>query len=477
MEPPPNYPIATPAQETRAVLQLPPSMIPFPVPSPVLGLAPPGAAFWIAVLEAQKAAKKLEKVHEGPPNKKAGKVYERVNRATGEMQLDYPPMFTYVSAEQYIEELRRVCHQHGLVVIQVGCLGEQNLHGKRDRMASGFVVVHAASASGGLLPFEFPMSHNESISASAEKAYTKSWAYFVRGFLQIPRADPKDEGVYEAPPEQYMGWDNHYAQQPPVEQLVVPVQNQQARQPVQQNQQQPPQQDWQQPAQQDWQQQPFPQEQQQGWQQPQDQQQDWQGQSHDGWQQPPQEEWQQPPQEEWQQQQGSWQQPAQQGQDNWHGSQAPNGQQPLPPIEEEPLVKEAQDLFQAELTKNERIGGDAPTNGHHGQQSAQTAEPRTPDEWRAALLARGWKDEIAKQLVTTNLNEPISPGLREEIASLALAYYQNNPEAIRVAWQGTGFEPNPSLPPAIRPRPTGLHVLRYALKMIHNNHQQPAAAQ
>jgi hypothetical protein len=68
-------------------------------------------------------------------------------------------------------------------------------------------------------------------------------------------------------------------------------------------------------------------------------------------------------------------------------------------------------------------------------------------------------------LAAHNPDEAIPDGLREEIAAEALAYYDNDYTRLRAAWEGTGFQPNPNLAANVRPKPTGIQLLRYLERM------------
>jgi len=190
--------VTFPTQASKPTAGPPPAPV-FPTPTTPLGMKDPSVKFWTALLNAQQAAQKLAKKHPGPPNKRAPKI-EVTDPITGQRSMAHPPMWTFVSAEDFIEEARRVLHPEGLVLVPTGIMGELDAQfGRRNRIALWFLLVHAPSGEGAFLPMEFPYQTNDRSThvQAAANSYTQGLAYFLRGLLMIPRVSPRDEDYHE----------------------------------------------------------------------------------------------------------------------------------------------------------------------------------------------------------------------------------------------------------------------------------------
>jgi hypothetical protein len=92
-------------------------------------------------------------------------------------------------------------------------------------------------------------------------------------------------------------------------------------------------------------------------------------------------------------------------------------------------------------------------------------DPQTVEQWVEALVSKGWSDETAMSLAAHKPDEPIGDALKAEILSIAFAYFDRDAAAVREAFDGTGFVPMPNLPEQLKPKPTGLQLLRFAIKL------------
>ena len=446
--------------------------------------APPGAAFWTALLESRRGKQALEKRHKGPPNKKAGKV-DVVDKVTGEvLGSEFPPAFMYVSADDYLAELDRACLPNQIVVVpSVSVLNEDVAR----TLSASYFVAHAGTGQGMVFRADIPVQASGGMGDPIKKAYTDSLAMFSRGFLAIPRTDaPVEEfAPYEPQPQNYGG---NYGGPPSAPFQGAPQQQGYGPGPGVPQGQGRGGQGYQAPGPQG---QPVnghpggggysgrpnpvvPQQQQQPIQQgppPQQMNQGYQGQG--------------------QPQQG-YSYPAQQGQ----GQPGPFDQGPRgglvsaqiqghPNLVNNPVVQTAIAL----LGPNSPLPGQGPEGpdfqSRQGSVDTQdlttppppaqavklrgvvTGEPQTVEEWADALIDKGWDEVSATNMAALRPDGPIPDTLRELIATKSLAYYGTG-ELARAAFEGTGYTPQPGLPDSVKPRPTGLQILRYCNKINLN---------
>ncbi len=474
-----------------------PQIVSVPWPGP-----PPGAEWCEALLKAQTEAATLEAVNEGPPNKKARPYQVEVKHpVTGEVEINprsnlpitvqkFPPMWMYVSKEQYVGECRRLTIPGGLIVIQWGV---PQASGPHRLLHTGFWVVHVATQQGASIPF--------GVFASADRgdptkvAYSNSLSQFIRGLLQINTQDQQDEAArdefggeppfqggppqHQGPPQgqnqqQFRGappqnfgpgpLPQHHQGPPPGAPQQAPRQPQQGGYPQHQPQQGAPQQGG------------YPQ----------------QGGGYPAQGQPQQGAPQQGGYPQHQSQQGGApHQGPPPGAPQQHHQGPPQGQAPgrvFPPVHQEPVVQAAHQAFGAQSpppqARHVPVQSDAalqslPTDLAPSTQPVGgngNGDPQTPDQWRAALIQAGWNAEIATDLSSLPPEQPIPEALRDKIAGVAMAHFEGNVERVVQGWKHTGFEPNPALPAAVRPRPTGLHLLRFAVRIRPSEAAQSAAA-
>lgn len=457
--------------------------------------APPGAAFWTALLESRRGKQALEKRHKGPPNKKGGKV-EVVDKTTGEISFEFPPAFMYVSADDYLAELDRACLPNQIVVVPSVSVTNEDV---ARTLSASYFVAHAGTGQGMVFRADIPVQASGGMGDPIKKAYTDSLAMFSRGFLAIPRTDaPVEEfAPYEPQPQNYGGpapsapfqgapqpgygpgpgvpqgqgrGGQGYQAPGPQGQPVNghpggggysgrpnPVVPQQQQQPIQQGP--PPQQMNQRP---------------QGYQ--------GQGQPQQGYSYPPQ-------QQQGQGQPGPFDQGPRGGLVS-APSQGPRGNFPQgqgqiqghPSLVNNPVVQTAVAL----LGPNSPLPGQGPEGpGFESRQGsvdtqdlttppppAQAVklrgvvegEPQTVEEWADALIDKGWDEVSATNMAALRPDAPIPDTLRELIATKGLAYYGSG-DAARAAFEGTGYTPQPGLPDSVKQRPTGLQILRYCRKI------------
>jgi hypothetical protein len=461
--------------------------------------APPGAPFWQAVLAARKAKRSLEKVHEGPPNKKAKKEdwvnKEVVDKRTGEVRVELvpPPAFMYVSADDYVCELDRACLDNDVVVLPSNTVEDTGGGGRK--LAASYYVAHAGTGQGLVLRCDVPISGGGGMGDPTKKAYTDSLAMFVRGFLGIPRTDAPEEedslppqphvppGGFRGPPQNmgpppgYQGPPPGYQGGPPAPQGMPPSQGQFRGGPVPNA----PQQQFQQrrpgaggapfgaggPPQGPRGQGGFP----QGAPPPHRQDQGGHGFAgggpHGGSPRgmvggPPAQPFQGQGQHQQQQQQ---RQPPPQGM-NGGGR---------PPVHQEPVVQHAQAMLGQHAPEPSDADLSAPPPPARAQplRGSRPGEPQTMDDWVQVLVGNGWPEDQAIMLAGHKPDEPISVALRERVVRDARPNFPTN-EAMVAAFVDTGFTPQPQLSKDLRPRPTGLQTLRFLSKItkVTNN---PAA--
>jgi hypothetical protein len=441
--------------------------------------APPGAEFWGAVLEARRAKRQLPKIHEGPPNKKAGKVHERIDKETGDATYDYPPAFMFVSADDYVEELDRACLPCDVVVCPSNTVEDSGPGGSKILQAS-YYVAHAKTGTGMVFRADVPITGGSGMGDPAKKAYTDSLAMFCRGFLAIPRTDaPADEELYQPPPAAPPPGPHGPVMSPsgPVPPFRPPVQL-------------PPRQGYQQPP--------------------------------PGYGPPPQQ--QRPPQGPPMQQRppqgpppgfppppygggargvphGAPQAPGPYPQRGGYPAggqpggpprgmvgQLPARQVPpppmnggRPPVHHEPVVHQAQAMLQAQpvppghapqmpqAAPESEPDADLTTPPPPAQETpmrgAKAGEPQTMEQWFQALVDLGWEEGTAMQLVAHKPDEPISTQLKDSIVNGEGMAYFKAPQAVRDAFQGTGYVPQPKLPENQKVMPTGLQLLRFCMKI------------
>lgn len=402
-------------------------------------LMPPRAEYWTAVQKAQEEAQQLEKKNEGPPNKKAPKTYQRqveeVDRRTGEVVKrvvqDHPPMYFYVSAEQYLSEWRRVAKIAQLNLTQEG----EVILGANDRATSlkvTYTCVHVPTGQGRRYRLDFPLGQGTAVGGAAEMAYTKSIRFFFRSFLNIPGHDP-----------------NEYAD-------LHDAADQQASPP---HDQPPPQQ-----------QQRFP----QGQPGPRE------GGPRQGPQRDPRQGGQPPrqpgggggpqrgPQGSGRQGPGAPRQGQPQGGRPGHG---PNGaQQRRPGVRQEQIYQAAEEILgenavmdEEDAPVDQRLLEPPPEPNQAPLRGSRNSEPRSAEQWRLALIGLGWDEKTATDLVMHRPDEVIPDALRSEIGLRAVEWYGST-EAAKAAWEGTGFLPDTNLG-NLRPKPNGIQLLRYLLKI------------
>lgn len=511
-----------PTQASKPTAGPPPAPV-FPAPTTPLGLKDPGVKYWTALLNAQQAAQKLAKKHPGPPNKRAPKV-ETVDPISGQRVMAHPPMWTFVSAEDFIEEARRVLHPEGLVLVPTGIMGElDSQFGRRNRIALWFLLVHAPSGEGAFLPMEFPYQTNDRSThvQAAANSYTQGLAYFLRGLLMIPRVSPRDEDYHEVlnsdtpPPRQqpqpqqpqhqfrpvtplYQGPQGtmigHYTGPPPGPQGTTGGPPNFAPQPTtgQPPMQRAPQTAQHAPPQQQFQ---FP-----GPQQAQAQQRPQQG--------------------------GGAQPTFRQGapvQSNGNGSfpggaphahgQVPQGNgfgggggpgagaqrmvgapgatavAPLPPLMNSTLVQgmvqqagavpaspaQDQQTFQVPQQSPpeqavrpedlQQMPSHTPPPEEKKLEGVREGEPQTSDDWLEALIDKGWDPIVATEVANHPPSLVINDAVRNEISSKAMSKFTT--DEILKAWKDTGFVPDPKAG-ANRPKPTGLQLLRFCNNLNFN---------
>jgi hypothetical protein len=100
------------------------------------------------------------------------------------------------------------------------------------------------------------------------------------------------------------------------------------------------------------------------------------------------------------------------------------------------------------------------------------SDPQSVEAWVEALVAKGWNQDMAMSLAAHKPDEPIGDALKGEILSIAFGYFGRDGARVRDAFAGTGFTPMPNLPEQLKPKPTGLQLLRFAVKMdLNSNHE------
>lgn len=464
--------------------------------------APPGPEFWQAILAARQKKQPLEKKHAGPPNKKAPRdqwvKVEVVDKTTGEVTLKDapPPAYHYVSADDYVDELDRVCLPQGLVVLQSAAL-EPSQAGKT--LVASYWVAHAGTGQGMVFRADTNASSSGSMGDPVKKAYTDSLAMFSRGFLAVSRTDmPADEetvypypapgapgGRMQAPPQtppppvqQSMG----YPPGPPPPQPPFrapppgpgPQGPPQGTRPGPQSHAPPPPQNlgpYGYPG----------------------------GGVPGGNAGPPLPHRHMPPV------QGAPPQGPPPVNDGHPGGPHPfpaSGPWPNPqppsqatiPLMHEPVVQTSMQL----LGPNSPLPGEGPErNAPPAQAVAQESapqqqvvepdllspppparatpvrgarenEPQTVEAWSDLLISKGWDEDMAANLAALKPDEPIPDTLKEEIVTIGLNYYGTR-QALLEGFKGTGFTPQPALPDSVRPKPTGLQIMRFAANMNFEN--------
>jgi hypothetical protein len=390
----------------------------------------------------------------------------------------------YVSADDYLAELDRACLPNQIVVVpSVSVVNEQTAR----TLSANYFVAHAGSGTGMVFRADIPVQASGGMGDPIKKAYTDSLAMFSRGFLAIPRTDAPVEEVapYEPQPQGYGG----PAPSAPFQGAPQPAygpgpgvpqgqgrggQSYQAPGPqgpvnggnpggggysgrpgqmVPQQQQQPIQQG------------PPPQQMNRSYQ--------GQGQPQQGYSYPP---------------QGAPRQ--QQGQPGSFSS-GPRGGLVSPQIQGHPNLVNSPVVQTAVAL----LGPDSPLPGQgpegpdfqarQGSVDTQDlttppppaqavklrgvveGEPQTVEEWADALIDKGWDEVSATNMAALRPDGPIPDTLRELIATKSLAYYGSGEKA-RAAFEGTGYTPQPGLPDSVKPRPTGLQILRYCRKINLN---------
>lgn len=475
-----------------------------------------GPEYWTAILNAQKSAKAMVKKRPGAPDRKNRNKPQdfavAINKSTGEVSYDAHPMWWFASVEDFLEEQRRVCHENGLVVVQYGSLfaGDDKHFGARiTGLRSGFLVVHAATGQGGVIPFEVPIKMGDNADRGAQNAYNWAESYFLRSFLRIMRVDdpaqqvdllgvahehfdlsagngqaaadspaPEPEGLRlqdgamalcsACHQQQFMSASGptcpnghagaQWVHPSQIQQQQVPPRHQAPQAPQQhmfQGQQQAPQQQQQAPHQQHHQQQGQP----------------FQGQAQHG--PPPGASGGQPqsagpvhgqggahggaPAQAPQQQPQLPQQPAQPH--GGYGAPAPNNS----PQHSANVIDGMQQSLDATLITPEQM-----------QQELAPAPPQ--HDWIALLVTRGWSEDEAMTLAAHDPAAPINDALKQKVTGWALAHFNGDKAALVNAWQGTGFIPQTNLPKAQRANPTGLAMLKYLTEKIQRNPNSAAAA-
>lgn len=461
--------------------------------------APPGKAFWSAILEARKAKRNLPKKHRGPPNKKAPKDQweDVIDTTTGEVIKQVPPpAYMFVSADDYVEELDRACLPQGVVVCPSATVKTEGGPGGSRQLNTAYYVAHAETGEGMVFRADVPISGGSGMGDPTKKAYTDSLAMFCRGFLAIPRANApeQEELVFQPqvpiqaqPPQPHPGH-----QGPPPGFAPAPFPQPQAQPPGP-------------PAGRPYQQ-PFAPP---------------QGMGPSG----PAPPFQPPPRG------GPGFQPPFAGGPGGPGPGAPQAHGPPPQWDGHPLGGRAggppHGMVAGQAGRqvppppmNGGIANDPTVQGAHamlGQQSpppgygpeqfqqqpppqgqqrqpppqfppasnepdpdlttppapprevpirgARPDEPQTMDQWFQALVDRGWDEEAAMQLATHRPDEPISQELKEAVINGEGLRYFGSAQAVRDAFNGTGYVPKPNLPENQKVMPTGLQLLRFAIQI------------
>ncbi len=167
---------------------------------------------------------------------------------------------------------------------------------------------------------------------------------------------------------------------------------------------------------------------------------------------------------------------------NGHRGQAPNGQQAHQghtSIMNEPMVQQAQQTLSA------GPGPTDPVNDAHmleppGEpkpqivRGAAPGEPQTVDQWVEALVRNGWDEDFALNLSSLIPEEQIAPSVRDDVVTKAMNFYGNDPHKVRAGLAAVGFVPQPGLPDTIKPKPTGLQVMKFFLGMNKNTNTAQA---
>jgi hypothetical protein len=367
---------------------------------------PAGVELWQALLAAQVAAKEL--VHDASVGSEKKELY------------------AYTSSEAFIREARRVLHERGLLIVQLGTIGAP-LSRSLQRLFTAYLLVHAPSGQGLVLPHEWPIHSTEKFppAKSTGAAYTSSMRYFLRGLLLIVTGDTIEETDPDAQRRQ-----QPQQAYPPQAQAWYPPQGYAYQQ---QAASQPPA-AWGPP------QLPY---------NPGAQQQQWNTtpQHAPALLQSAQQELQSAPIS------GNAGQalmhPPQNGQ-QWQQSQ----QQTAPPSGPANPAAVAQQAARVPAGLAAEAGK-APTDLRPG-------EPVEADEWVNALVARGWAERDAEQFAGVNLDKPITQTMREALRGWIERYYGDDNTSATKAWViDAGFTPRPDMPEADRPRPTGRQALRY----------------
>jgi hypothetical protein len=401
---------------------------PVPATGPEVGLAPPGVEYWAALFQAQSTVKPV--AHDADVSKKGA------NNAKGDK------LFTYTSAEAIQKEALRVLHANKLLVVQLATMGTTDRNGRRHVLHSAFMVVHSPTGQGLVYPFEAPIGVSEKypLRQATSAACTSSTGYFLKGLLQIatPEEKPPEEQGPQWPQaqQQQAGWgpqQSQYGQ--PLQQQTQPVQDQWSQQPQAQYDPQAEQaaawaahnaeQARVAQAQQAQQTQQAPQ----------------QTQQYPGW--------------VWDHQTGQW----------------VSDRQPQQPIGEHPTVKAAAAILEAQPIAGQQ--GKPVEEAREIFEIAEETEPSGPDAWVAALTAAGIERHLAEEFAAYPTTHALNDGMRGLLWKQIEKSFgsPDNPEnaaRARQNWEGTGFVPRPDLPEEQRPRPTGVHALRYLLNANTN---------
>lgn len=378
------------------------------------GVKAPGPEFWIALLSAQKAARVLG--HDESVEKKGG-----------------GDMYTYASAEAILEESRRILHDNNLLVIQSMTIGSTDRTKRRSVAHAAFVVVHAPTGQGLVIPFEAAVHATEKFQPpkAVNAATTVSLRWFLRGLLMIRVSDePDPEGGKAVQPQAYVQqpewppaghyWDQQW-------QRWLPIPQQPAPQWVPQPAAPQPQQQWVPPT---------PQAQAALYADPTVQAAGAMFQA---------------------QQVSAPAQPA-------GLSQGASFQQPSPMLPQGATTQPQHDQ----------------ANGTRGpaRQIEEPVEPTEPDQWVIALTRAGVQNSVAEEFAMAAFDRVITEGLRDVLRreiEARMGTHEAALEASRALWAGTGYVPQPQLPPDQRTLPTGRQCLRYLLKLSKHNQKQPTA--
>jgi hypothetical protein len=379
------------------------------------GFKAAGAEWLEALHKAQKVAKQIERT-KGIPD------------ARGKIK------FYIAAAEDFVNESRRVLHDHGMGWFRQGTqLTEVNAHTGTLKLTSCFIVYHSPSGQAQICYAEWTARSDGDAMAAAHTRVTRR---FIQGLLQIAVVD---EGASSPDPEDKPGhgcahpqtaffgnpqWNAQHSVW--VDQVICQVCGesldwQPCPAPPQQQQQIVPPQP-QTPPPQPAQQMPPPAP-------------------------PPQQAPQQPPP----------QAPPQSSYATGPGYQ-PLANQPRPPVMAEPIVQQAQQAFAATPITEKQMKEEqsAPVTA-----AANPGAPGSPEAWRDALIAKGLDAAAALQVAMLEDTRNVELEFVDKMRNWAFSYYSGDIEKITSAWEAVGFTPVPSLPVDQRPRPTGLQAKQF----------------